>query len=99
MKIICMEGGRETGIRADPGRCFCPLVKPKETGMTGGKRILKELLENEAFCTGVAAGIDLYQCKVVNAHDRKEPIKIGENIYYIQDGRERLAEVMDRICR
>lgn len=60
---------------------------------------MKELLENEAFCTGVAAGIDLYQCKVVNAHDRKEPIKIGENIYYIQDGRERLAEVMDRICR
>lgn len=60
---------------------------------------MTELMKNEAFCTGVAAGIDLYQCKVVNAHERKEPIKIGENIYYIQDGRERLAEVMDRICR
>ena len=60
---------------------------------------MKELIENEAFCTGVAVGIDLYQCKVVHAHERKESIKIGENIYYIQDGRERLAEVMDRICR
>ena len=65
----------------------------------GGKRILKELLENEAFCTGVAVGIDLYQCKVVQAHDRKEPIKIGENLYYVQDGRERLQEVVDKICR
>ncbi len=60
---------------------------------------MKEMLGNEAFCNGIAVGIDLYQCKVVNAHGRKEPIKIGENIYYIQDGRERLAEVMDRICR
>ena len=60
---------------------------------------MKELLESEAFCTGVAVGIDLYQCKVVNAHDRKESIKIGENIYYIQDGRERLQEVLERICR
>lgn len=59
---------------------------------------MKEMLGNEAFCNGIAVGIDLYQCKVVNAHDRKEPLKIGENIYYIQDGRERLAEVMDRIC-
>lgn len=60
---------------------------------------MKEMPVNEAFCNGVAVGLDLYQCRVVNAHDRKEPLKIGEDIYYIQDGRERLQEVMDRICR
>lgn len=60
---------------------------------------MKELLENEAFCTGVAVGIDLYQCRVVNAHDRKEPLTIDGELYYLQTGRERLQEVLDRICR
>ena len=60
---------------------------------------MKELEENEAFVTGVATGISLYQNKVVTAHDRKEPLKIGDNLYYIQSGRERLQEVIDKICK
>lgn len=61
---------------------------------------MSDLLENEAFASGVAVGIGLYQQKVVMAHERKEPLKIGDNtLYYIQDGRERLAEVLDKICR
>lgn len=74
-------------------------MKTKETDVTGGKRILKELLENEAFCNGIAVGLDLYQCKVVHAHGRKEPIKIGDELFYLQNGRERLQEMLNRICR
>lgn len=58
-----------------------------------------DLLENEAFASGVAVGIGLYQQKVVMAHERKEHLKIGDNLYYVQDGRERLAEVLEKICR
>lgn len=60
---------------------------------------MSDLLENEAFCTGVAVGINLHQQKVVTAHERKEPIKIGDNLYYVQDGRERLTEVLEKICK
>ncbi len=58
-----------------------------------------KVLENEAFYSGVALGINIYQQKVVTAHERKEPLKIGENLYYIQNGRERLQEVIEKICR
>lgn len=61
--------------------------------------ILNDLIDNEAFVTGVAIGISLYQNKVVTAHDRKEPLKIGDNLYYIQSGRERLQEMIDKICK
>lgn len=61
--------------------------------------VLKELLESEAFCTGVAVGVSLYEQKVVMAHERKQYLKIGENLYYIQSGRERLQELMDKICK
>jgi len=66
-----------------------------------GKRrdcILNDLIENEAFSIGVATGISLYQNRVVTAHQHKEPLKIGNNLYYIQSGRERLQEMIDRIC-
>lgn len=56
-------------------------------------------LENEAFYMGMSLGINIYQQKIVTAHERKEPLKIGENLYYIQDGRERLQEVIEKICR
>ena len=59
---------------------------------------MDELLENEAFCTGVSVGIALYQKKVVNASKRKEHLRIGDNLYYVQDGRERLKEMLDQIC-
>jgi len=60
---------------------------------------LSDLLGNEAFCMGVSVGIGLYQQKVVTAHEQKKPLKIGDNLYYVQDGRERLAEVLDKVCR
>ena len=61
--------------------------------------ILNELMENEAFSIGVATGISLYQNKVVAAHERKEPIRIGDKLFYLQSGRERLQETIDKICR
>lgn len=60
---------------------------------------MDNLLENEMFCTGVAIGIRLHQDRVVAAHRRKESIVIDDTLYYVQDGRERLEEVLDRICK
>lgn len=60
---------------------------------------MSDLLENEAFCTGVAVGVAIHQQKVITAHERKEPLKIGDNLYYLQSGRERLAEMLNQICR
>lgn len=59
---------------------------------------MNELMESEAFCTGVAVGINLHQQKVIMASERKEPIKIGEELYYVQNGRERLKEMIEKIC-
>lgn len=59
---------------------------------------MKELIE-KMFCNGIAVGICLYQRAVVAAHKQKKPLKIGDNLYYVQDGRERLAEVLDKICK
>lgn len=66
--------------------------------MIGGSRILRKLIER-AFCNGIAVGICLYQRAVVAAHKQKKPLKIGDNLYYVQDGKERLAEVLDKICK
>ena len=60
---------------------------------------MEKLLENEVFCTGVNVGINLYQQKIISAHERKEPIKVGDMLYFLQDGRERLQEMLDKICR
>lgn len=59
---------------------------------------MKEVVER-MFCIGIAVGIALYQRAVVTAHEQKRPLKIGDELYYVQDGRERLAEVLDKICR
>ncbi len=55
-------------------------------------------MESEAFCTGVAVGLHLYQQKVVNAAKEKTHLKIGDTLYYVQDGRERLKEMIEKIC-
>ena len=52
-----------------------------------------------AFCNGVAVGIALYQRMIISAHRRKKPLKIGDTLYYVQDGRERLAEVLEKMCK
>lgn len=59
---------------------------------------MKELFENEAFLYGVAVGISAYQQRVVMASKMKDHLKIGENLYYVQDGRERLKEMIEKIC-
>ena len=66
--------------------------------MNGGL-YMKESQENEAFCVGVAVGLDLYQQKVIAAHERGQPLLINEELYYIQSGRERLQEAIDKICQ
>lgn len=60
---------------------------------------MTELLDNEAFCNGVEVGIVLHQQKVITAHKRKEPLKIGDDLYYLQTGRERLMEMFDRVLK
>lgn len=59
---------------------------------------MKELIESEVFCSGVAVGINLLQQKVVNASKMKEPIKIDGELYYVQTGSDRLIEMLERIC-
>lgn len=61
--------------------------------------MLQKLLESEAFYNGVAVGINIHQQKVVMSSERKEPLKIGDELYYIQSGRERLQEAMEKICK
>lgn len=58
-----------------------------------------ELLENEAFANGIVVGIQLHQQRVLAAHRRKEPVKIGDEIFYLQNGRERLQELLEKICK
>lgn len=60
---------------------------------------MNELIENNAFTTGIVVGLLLYQQKVVAAHKRKEPLKIGDDLYYVQSGEERFTELIDEICR
>ena len=59
---------------------------------------MRKLIER-AFCNGIVAGITLYQRMIISAHERKKPLQIGEELYYIQNGRERLQEVLEKICR
>lgn len=59
---------------------------------------MDELLESEAFCTGVTVGVKIFQNKIIAAHKRKEPIKVGDELFYLQSGRERLQDVIDKIC-
>lgn len=60
---------------------------------------MDDLLENKAFCKGVQVGIGIHQKRVIAAHERGEPVKIGEELYYLQSGRERLAEMINKICK
>ena len=60
---------------------------------------MSEQMESQVFCNGVAVGISLHQQKVVEASKQKEPLKIGDELYYVQNGRQRLAEMIDKICK
>lgn len=71
----------------------------KKSYMIGGMSMSNELLENEAFANGIVIGVQLHQQRVIAAHKRKEPLKVGENLYYLETGRERLERVLHEICR
>lgn len=58
-----------------------------------------ELMKNEAFVNGVAVGISFHQQRVIAAHERKEPLVIGDELFYLQSGRERLQEFLEKICK
>lgn len=60
---------------------------------------MNELQRDEAFLIGLSLGLHLYQQKVIAAHERGKPLLIDGNLYYLQDGRERLARVIDEICK
>lgn len=57
------------------------------------------LLENETLVNGIILGINLHQQRVIAAHKRGEPIKVGENLYYLETGRERLNRTINEICK
>lgn len=58
------------------------------------------LFKNNDFCMGVVVGINLYQKKILEAYERNESLMINGDLYYLQDGRERLLqEMIDKICR
>lgn len=57
------------------------------------------IFESQAFCNGVAVGINLYQQKVVTAQKNNEAIKIDGELYYIQSAKERLQDMVDKICK
>lgn len=56
-------------------------------------------LQNEAFLYGVLFGIDLYQKRILEAHRRRKPLMINNMPYYLLDGRERLEQMLDDICK
>lgn len=58
---------------------------------------LEELEENEAFFTGLICGIRLFQQKIITAHKRREHLMIDNTPYYLQDGRERLQEMLNKV--
>ncbi len=57
---------------------------------------MDKLMESDAFVKGIITGISLHQQKVVAAHRRKEPVKIADELFYIQSGRERLQEMLEK---
>lgn len=54
--------------------------------------------EANAFCTGISVGISIYQQKVVMAWKHNEPIKVNGELYYVQSAKERLQDMVDKIC-
>lgn len=60
---------------------------------------MNDLSENEGFVTGIAVGMSIYQQKVLTAHEKKEPLEINGEPYFIQSGDELLRKMIGEICR
>lgn len=63
-----------------------------------GGIVMNELFESDAFLYGVKFGIDLYQQRILETHRRRQPLMINGDLYYLQSGRERLEDMIDKIC-
>ena len=61
--------------------------------------IMDKSHEVNAFCNGIVVGINLYHQKVVTAQKNNEAIKIDGELYYIQSAKERLQDMVDKICK
>ncbi len=61
--------------------------------------MMNKQYEVNAFCTGMIAGISLYQQKVITAQKNNEAIKIDGELYYIQSAKERLQDMIDKVCK
>lgn len=59
---------------------------------------MKDLPESEDFVTGIAVGINIHQQRVLTAHERKEPLEINGEKYFVQSGSEILGQMIDEIC-
>ncbi|MEE1409751.1 hypothetical protein [Eubacterium ramulus] len=55
--------------------------------------------EVNTFYGGMVAGIKLYRKKVVLAHRNHEPIRIDGKLYYIQNAKERLQDMIDKVWK
>ena len=68
-----------------------------------GKMMEVEILNSEQkadiFCLGVITGINLYQQKVIAAQQHNKALRINGELYYVQSARERLQDMVDKICR
>lgn len=51
------------------------------------------------FCLGVIVGINLYQQKVIAAQKHNKALRINGELYYVQDAKERLQDMIDKFCR
>ncbi len=61
--------------------------------------ILNSEQKADIFCLGVITGINLYQQKVIAAQQHNKALRINGELYYVQSARERLQDMMDKICR
>lgn len=61
--------------------------------------ILNSEQEVNTFCLGVIVGITLYQQKVIAAQQHNKALRINGELYYVQDAKERLQDMIDKFCR
>lgn len=61
--------------------------------------IMNSEQEVNNFCLGVIVGITLYQQKIIAAQQHNKALRINGELYYVQDARERLQDMMDKFCR
>lgn len=55
--------------------------------------------ENQAFVNGIIVGVNLHQQRVIATHEHREPLLIGDNLFYLENGKERLDRILNEICK